>query len=58
MFKNIIAALGLLAGIAVCGALLFMSYTLLQEDKTGSALVAASPVLGVALVASIRILKK
>ena len=58
VFKNVIAAIGLLAGIAVCGALLFMSYMLLQSDKTGSALIAASPVLGAALVASIKILRK
>ncbi len=58
MFKNVIAAAGLLSGVAVCGLLLYMAYMLLMADKTGSALIAASPVLGAALVAAIRILRK
>lgn len=58
MFKNIIATVGLVAGIAVCGVLLYMSFVLLQSDRTGSALVTASPVIGAALLSAIKIFRK
>lgn len=58
VFKNVIALFGLLVGTAVCAFLLYMSYMLLMADKTGSALLTASPIIGAALVAAIKLLKK
>ena len=58
VFKNVIALLGLLVGAAVCAFLLYMSYALLMADKTGSALLTASPIIGAALVAAIKLLRK
>ncbi|MBO7061942.1 MAG: hypothetical protein J6W54_12740 [Fibrobacter sp.] len=57
-FKNVIALIGLFVCAATCAALLYMSYTLLMSDKSGYALATASPVIGVALVAAIKLLKK
>lgn len=58
VFRNVIALFGLLVGTAVCAFLLYMSYMLWMADETGSALVTASPIIGVALVAAIKLLKK
>lgn len=58
IFKNVIALFGLLVGTAVCAFLLYMSYMLLMADKTGSALLTASPIIGAVLVAAIKLLKK
>lgn len=57
-FKNIIALIGVLTGTAVCGTLLCMAYMMLQADKSGYALGMASPVIGAALIAAIKILRK
>lgn len=55
--KNIIGVIGLVAGIAVCAVLLYFSYLLLMADKTGGALIAASPMIGITLVSAIKIFK-
>ena len=57
-FKNFTALFGVVAGTVVCFALLYLSYVMLQADKSGYALGMASPVIGVALVAAIKILRK
>ena len=58
LFANIITLIGLLAGIGLCAFLMYLSYMLLKADKSGYALATASPVIGVALVAAIKLLKK
>lgn len=58
MMKNIVALVGAMSASAVCIALLYFSYILLTTDRTGAALGMASPVLGCALVAAIKILRK
>ena len=58
IFKNVITLLGLLFAAGVCIALLYMSYILLMADKTGSALGFASPIIGGALLAAIKLLRK
>lgn len=58
IFKNVITLLGLLFAAGVCVALLYMSYILLMADKTGSALGFASPIIGGALLAAIKLLRK
>ena len=58
LFANIITLIGLLAGIGLCTFLMYLSYMLLKADKSGYALATASPVIGVALVAAIKLLKK
>lgn len=57
-FKNTIAFIGVVAAIGICFALLYFSYVLLKADNTGAALAMASPLIGGALVACIRILRK
>lgn len=57
-FRNLVTLIGLLAAMLVCAVLLYLSYMLLIADKTGSALGMASPIIGVALVGAIRILRK
>lgn len=57
-FKNVITFVGLLAGIGVCVTLLYFSYLLLMADKTGSALITSSPILGGVLLAAIKLLRK
>lgn len=56
--KNIVALVGALSASAACLALLYFSYILLTTDRTGAALGMASPVLGCALVAAIKVLRK
>lgn len=58
MFKNFIAFLGLVSAICACASLIYFAYQLLIADKTGQALIAASPLIGCALVAVFRIFRK
>ena len=58
LFKNFIALFGLVSTAGACAFLLYMSYVLAMADKTGSALGFASPIIGGALIAAIKLLRK